>query len=60
MAELIKAILGEYQFKYAPDGGLIGGLAGLDYEWLFGALLFLICLVFVFCMIRTLFVHWFD
>lgn len=59
MADLINSLLGDYQFKYDSAGNLIGGLAGLDYEWLFGAGLFLVCLIGLFCILRTLIAHWF-
>lgn len=40
MKELIISLLGEYQTKTDAAGNLIGGLAGLDYEWIIGALCF--------------------
>lgn len=40
MKDLIINLLGEYQTKTDEAGNLIGGLAGLDYEWIIGALCF--------------------
>ena len=40
MKDLIISLLGEYQTKTDSSGNLIGGLAGLDYEWIIGALCF--------------------
>lgn len=51
MNEIITKILGEYQLTYDDNNNLVGGLAGLDFEWIVGALLFAISLYSLFCLL---------
>lgn len=60
MKELLVSILGEYQYKYDDAGNLIGGLAGLDYAYIFGGIVFVLCLIFLGCIGRSLFIRLFD
>lgn len=48
MKDIIIELLGEYQLKYDDTGNLIGGLAGIDYQYLIGAFLF--CISIFFCL----------
>lgn len=53
LLDFIDNMLGPYTLRYDTAGNVIGGLAGLDYRWLFGALLFGIGFVGVICIGRT-------
>lgn len=51
MKDLIISLLGEYQTKTDASGNIIGGLAGIDYEYLIGAL----CFVFMtYLIVKTI------
>ena len=54
MKELVIALFGNYELQYNGDN-LVGGIAGLDYEWLFGAFLFVITLYSLYKMIGVIF-----
>ena len=55
MKAIIVQLLGEYTPKVYPDGSPMGGLASLDYEWIVGAVCFVVGLIGVILLIRTLF-----
>lgn len=54
MRDIIINLLGEYTPLTGPDGEFIGGLASIDFTWIVGATLFVIALIGVFCLTRTL------
>lgn len=56
MKDLIISLLGEYQTKTDAAGNLIGGLAGLDYEWIIGAACFCVASFIVLKTISSLLV----
>lgn len=49
MKTAVVNLLGEYELQYTQDNKLVGGLAGLDYEWLIGAL---IVVIFLYSLLR--------
>ena len=51
MKEALVNLIGTYEKQYTEAGSLIGGLAGLDYEWLVSALLIML---FIYCLFRLL------
>lgn len=53
MRDIIVSIFGEYEALVVNDN-LIGGLAGLDYEWLAGVVLFAIALFSLFKLLGVL------
>lgn len=55
MKDVIVSLFGEYQLTYTPEGALVGGLAGLDYAYIFGVLAFLIVLYSFFRLLGVLF-----
>lgn len=55
MKNLLIPLLGEYELQYTVDGKLVGGLAGLDYAWLFGALIFVVIIYSLFRLVGVLF-----
>lgn len=57
MRELVVSILGEYQQLTDSQGNIIGGLAGVDYEYIFGGVIFVLCLVFLGCLMRSLLIR---
>lgn len=56
LKDLLISLLGPYQLQYDSAGNLIVGLSGLDYAWLCSFVLFVICLIACFAVIRSLFV----
>lgn len=60
MKEVIIQLLGEYQTKTDEAGNLIGGLAGLDYEWIIGAFLFAFTTLIILKVIGSLIVSAFQ
>lgn len=54
MKAIIVQLLGEYTPKVYEDGTPMGGLASLDYEWIVGAVCFVVGLIGVILLIRTL------
>lgn len=56
MKDLIISLLGEYTTKTDASGNLIGGLAGLDYEWIIGAVAFVGITLIVLKLISSLIV----
>lgn len=60
MLDLIQSLLGGYTPLVDDNGNIIGGIAGLNYDYLIGALIFILCLVWVGLMIRSLLVHILD
>lgn len=54
MKEVIISLLGEYTPVVNEDGSPIGGLASLDYEWLLGAVCFVVGLIGIILLLRTL------
>lgn len=53
MRDIIVSIFGEYEVLIVNDN-LVGGLAGLDYEWLAGLGLFAISLFSLFKLLGVL------
>lgn len=58
--DFIDNVLGEYTLKYDSAGNLIGGLAGLDYRWLFAAFLLGASVIGCICLGRTVIRYLFD
>lgn len=54
MKEVIISLLGEYTPRTFEDGTPIGGLASLDYEWIVGAVLFVVAFIGTILILRTL------
>jgi len=54
MRDLIVSLLGEYKPSLLPDGTAVGGLYSLDLTWITGALAFIISLIGVILLLRTL------
>lgn len=51
MKDALIDLIGKYELRYTDTGKLIGGLAGLDYEWIVSAM---IILLFIYCLFRLL------
>lgn len=54
MREVIISLLGEYTPLLDENDNIIGGLAGLDYTWIVGAILFIVAFIGVILILRTL------
>lgn len=54
MRDLIIELLGEYTPTLTDDGQMLGGLASLDFTWLCGAACFVIMLIGVLGILRTM------
>lgn len=54
MKDIVIQLLGEYTPKVYEDGTPIGGLASLDYEWIVGAVLFVVAFIGTILILRTL------
>lgn len=54
MREVITSLLGEYKPLVDENENIVGGLAGLDFTWIVGAILFIVAFIGVILILRTL------
>ena len=57
MVDLIVSLLGGYEPLTDTDGNVITGLAGLDWDYLIAGIIFILCLIWVGLMVRTLLIR---